>query len=230
MKGTITRFEPALYSIEENLFMAEHLGESPNVALNKGTPVNVNPKAVRPVLQRVFELIELEKHEGEAWIGVEALKSSIVTYVDSIHEWERDKRKGAPYPPTVYEWDTRGRARMHGVGSDAHMVKTYFDENGARKELGVPLSGGIGAKYIPEWARRKAAAHRVNTDLVIDMDNGKMACPVCQYTVNFNKDDHSKLNIAKAQMAKHMKSDRKNPDDHRVAYGTIFGAGDREVN
>lgn len=227
----INRFEPAFYSIEENEFLFENVGKSPAVALHGGTPKNVNPKAVRPVLERVYELMELDKHQGQEWAGLDALKQSLRIYIDSVKEWEDDKRKGAPYPPTMFDLDSRGRARFGGIGSDAGYVSTYFDANGGRRKLGVNLTtDGIAQKYIPAWARRKMELHRTPQSLVIDEALGHVSCPVCQFVVNYNPDDTTKLNVAKAQMGKHMLRATKDPDDHKAAYGAIFRSGGEQVS
>jgi hypothetical protein len=227
----ITRFEPAFYSIEECEFLFENVGKAPAVALHKGTPQYVNPKAVRPVLEKVYELEELQKHSGSAWIGLDALKEVLRVYIDSVKGWEEDKQKGAPYPPTMFEWDSRGRARFAGVGSDAHYVNTFFDENGNRRKLGIHLTNeGIAQKYIPEWARRKMEAHRTPDSLIIDEGLGHVTCPVCQFVVNYDPTDTTKLNMAKAQMGKHMLKSTKSPDDHKAAYGAIFRSGGQQVS
>jgi hypothetical protein len=150
--------------------------------------------------------------------------------VDCQREWEADKKKGAPYPPTMFDWDSRGRARLHGVGSDAGFVNTYFDENGTRKKLGINLTGGVSQKYQPEWVRRKVAAHQTPQELIIDDKLGHVTCPVCQFVVNYNPEDPTKLNIAKAQMAKHMLKATQDPDDHRAAHGAIFRSGGVQVS
>jgi hypothetical protein len=222
----IERFEPAFYSIEENQFLLEHIGESPAVALSRGTPTGVNPKAVRPILEKVYELEELRTKRDQEWAGLDALRDSLTIYLAQIKQWEDDKRRGAPYPPTMYQWDSRGRARFAGVGSDAGYVSTYFDENGNRHKLGVDLvQNDLRERYMPEWARRKAAAHRTPQELIIDEKLGHITCPVCSFVVNYDPNEPAKLNIAKAQMGKHMLKDTRTPDDHKAAYGAIFRSG-----
>lgn len=225
------RFEPALYSIEENIFIQEHAGEPPQVALRYGTPQCVNPKAVRPVLERIYELTESKKHNGEEWVGLESLKAAIATYVDAIKEWEEDKKKGAPYPPSMYEWDSRGRSRFGGIGSDAGFVKTYFDENGTRKPLGINLtSTEFGKKYIPEFVRRKMEGYQPPTELIVDEKLGHLTCPVCQHVENFDPEDPRKINVARGRMANHMIKSNKDVDDHRAAHAAIFRSGGSQVN
>ena len=53
-------FHPVRYSLEENRFFLEHLGESPVSVLRDPTPVGVNPVAVQEVLGEVYDLAELE--------------------------------------------------------------------------------------------------------------------------------------------------------------------------
>jgi len=227
----IDRFEPALYSLEENMFLQEHIGESPNIALGKGTPPGVNPKAVRPVLQRVYDLNETEKHSGESWAGLEVLKGSISVYVDALKEWTEDKAKGAPYPPTTFEWDSRGRARQGGVGSDAHVVNTYFDEEGNRHALGINLiPTNVGQKYQPRWVRDKMKSYKVPDQLIHDESLGRFTCPICQHTESYDPENSRALNAARGRMANHMLKTNRLTDDHRASHAAIFRSGGKSVS
>lgn len=51
---------PAYFSEAENEFLIEKVGEGPVAAL-RHAPADVNPNAVRPLLQKVADLVELEK-------------------------------------------------------------------------------------------------------------------------------------------------------------------------
>jgi hypothetical protein len=93
-------FDPVLYSIEENQFLLDHLGEPPVVAL-RVIPPTVVPAAVSPAIHRVYELCELEKHNKTPWAGLEAVKDSIKVYLREAKRWEDEKRlkRGAPEVP-----------------------------------------------------------------------------------------------------------------------------------
>jgi len=90
-------FNPVNYSNQECEFLLAHLGESPTIALRstksvpgpratatgkpdkdpRTYPDGVVPAAVQPILQAVYDRIELEKHDGTKWAGVEKVKSAI---------------------------------------------------------------------------------------------------------------------------------------------------------
>ena len=111
-------FDPVVYSLEENRFLAAHVGEPPIIALRAIEPT-VNPAAVRPVLSRVYELMELEKHEpGFSWVGVDAIKTAITTFLAKMAEWSAGSARGrAPRFPSLYSIDARKKPGLPIVDS-----------------------------------------------------------------------------------------------------------------
>jgi len=70
----IDAFDPAALSLPENRFIIEHGGKPPAVVARIPLPVGVNAKAVMPVIEKIYALDEVAKHDKEPWVGVEALK------------------------------------------------------------------------------------------------------------------------------------------------------------
>jgi len=214
-------FDPVLLSVEENQFLIDHAGEAPQVALHHGVPRNVNANAVRPVLQVIYDLEELKRHRGQEWVGVEAVKAAAKVY---LREYEKEldlRRRGAPTHPTMYLWDAKGKAHRGGVGSDAGHVRTYFDENGDRKRYAIELIGDAAPTFKAPWTK---AAEPLPQDVIEDQEKGFFRCPLCEFTVNYDAGVQTQRNIARAKMATHLKSSKKDPDRHRELHGVVFGA------
>jgi hypothetical protein len=230
----MTRFEPALYSLAENAFLLEHAGESPAVALHSGLPEGCNIAAVKPALERFYELEELRKHNKQDWMGVEAVKESIRAYLQQHKQWTGMVRAGAPKNafPSFYEFDSRGRAHRYGVGSDAGFVRSVFDqETGERKTLGVDLIPTHAEFVLPQIAKRNAlkGAAAFPEALVEDDENGLIQCPVCKHTENYDAGVQTKRNLARTRMGKHLVGATKEPDAHRHLYAAVFGAPDPSI-
>lgn len=160
------RFEGSRYSTAECEFLIEHLGEAPIVALpeDEDPPEGVNEAAVRPILQRTFEL-ELyqdslrEKHhapELEVWCGFERLREVLretLKWNRTVMELKRRTRgssaelQRAAGAPSLHMWDPdTDIPYLGGEGADAGIVLTALDENGGRIPLYVELKqAGEGA-------------------------------------------------------------------------------------
>ena len=219
-------FDPPTFSNEELVWLLDHLGDPPVVAFRQPLPPQVNSKAVRPVIERVYELVEVEKHEGEKWLGIEAIKSAIKTYQIKYAEWasaHRRSPRGVPRFPTLFRKDTARRMFRGGIGSDAGQVRSYEDGNGNRQYFAVALNtpadevSTLGDRpevpTLPETAARK---------LVHNDDFGVVTCPVCKHTQNYDPDSASGRNIARARMATHLKTAMNEPDWHRAVYTEEF--------
>jgi hypothetical protein len=90
----IQTFDPVKFSNAENEFLLETLGLPTAVALRQ-LKYPVNPKAVKPILDRVNELEDLRKYDGSDWVGVEKLKQSIRKWQEQNIKWANDfKRSG----------------------------------------------------------------------------------------------------------------------------------------
>jgi hypothetical protein len=211
-------FDPVLYSLEENKFFLQHLGESPVVALKETLPSGVNPVAVQEVLGAMYELDELQKHRGQTWVGQTTISTSITTYLTEWDKWKEMAERGAPRFPTMHAWDGKGKPHRGGVGSDSGKVTTYLTKKGKREPLAVTLRSNSQQPFVPDWIQEDDP---LPTDLVHDAEKGFLQCPVDSWSTNYNPDSRSAYNMARARMSRHCKSSK---DERVQEFGVkIFG-------
>lgn len=226
-------FNPVAYSIEENKFLIEHLGNPPEVVEMDSAgqwPVGVNPAAVRPIIEQVYRFEQQKEHRGTEWVGVEAVKEAARIYVREHTQWTKDHltRRG-PKLPTLMVWDERGRGHKGAVGADGNTVTTYFDENGERQKLAIELTKTGEEVYKPSWIK-KAQVEAIIPKLVEDTVKGTIQCPICFHTQQYDPDQRSTYNQARSRMAKHLVSKTlKDPDKHREIYTQEFSSADAVV-
>lgn len=230
--SSLETFDPVRLSIEENQFLLAHLGKPTVVAL-RDVPANVNPKAVRPILERVNELEELRAHAGEHWAGVSALQQAIKIYLEQAAKWERDHQryKGAPRFPSMYSFDHRGRPHRGGPGSDGDTVSTYLDDaTGERHLLSVPLHPNGLADWKPAWLRGGPDAQvalpeavKAGTFVKDDGEKRRIECLVCGHTESYNPDSASSRRVALARIGKHMVKTKTEELRHKEAHSIEFG-------
>lgn len=219
-------FDPVSYSVDENKFLLAHIGEPPQVALSSDLPKGASPLAITAVLERVYALSEMEKHRGQKWCGVEAIKASIQTYLTQLEKWERDHRtKGAPRFPSMYVFTDRGLPIFQGVGADSGRVKTYFDENGKRHPFAVSYQGEAQGQWTAPWVGAGKPANEPTGAVIEEPRKSRLECPVCGHTESYREDSSSSKNAAKARMARHLKTDARPEfvDSHREALIKEFG-------
>lgn len=251
MSETLNTFDPVDYSIEENKFLLEHLGEPPVVALKSIRaerlvsphpkdaspfyyPDGVNPKAVKPIIDRVYELEELEKHEGvpeggQPWVGVERLKQAIRVYIEKSEKWKADTKRGGPRFPSLYTYDARGGRHLNGPGSDSGKVKTYFDEAGKRVPFAVSLFAVEESDWSPEWSQ--ADLPSIKSALKHDEAMHRFECGVvgadgqpCGHTESYNTNSRASMAAARGRMSKHFRTATFEVTQHREAHTMEFGA------
>lgn len=196
-------FHPVRYSLEENQFFLNHLGESPVVALQQSTPDGVNPVTVQEVLGELYELDELEKHRGVPWAGQKAVAEIITRYLSEHEKWGEMAKRGSPRFPTMYAWDGRGRPHRGGISSDSGEVTTYFDDNGDRQPLSVSLREEAIQSFKAPWVKKNQP---IPENLIEDMDKGVLQCPIDGWTSNFKPESRQSYNMARGRMAKHCRS------------------------
>lgn len=214
-------FDPVLLSLEENAFLMEHIGKAPAV-VRKGTfPPGVNPKAVLPVIEELYALSEVEKADGEAWTGFDAIRDRCATYLAQRAQWDTMKqRAGKTFPtqPSMAAWSATGKPSVGGAGSDSHRVRTYFDEQGNRQKFAVGLHHDGPAFSVP-WLK----STKVYDGLTVDEEKGAITCPICAHTETFNLDAASSRNLANSRMARHLLSAKKELDAHKLLHTKVFG-------
>lgn len=235
-------FDPVQFSFEENAWLTKHLGEPWVVASKAINPVRnlqaeprkdknpiiypdgVNPNAVRPVIDKVYDLEQLRALEGTTWVGVETLVKAIEIYLQQAERWQKDKRRGAPRFPSLSSYDTKGRAHRSGPGSDSGTVKTYFGPDGERKEFRVEyVPTGIGT-WVAEWAEKVAEVDQPVVGLHVSKENRRIEC-FCGHTEKFNPESRASFNAARARISKHLRSDKvpEYVEQHRELHTAEFG-------
>lgn len=219
-----TTFDPVLLSRPENEFVIAHVGKAPAVVRTLPFPAGVNPNAVLPVIERVYDLIEVEKANGAPWIGVAAVQAAAQTYLTQLDEWDELRRKNAhntgwPKYPTMAGWDTKGKAALGATGSDAGQVRTYFDEHGDRRPLAISLHDTEQATFLPPWIKQTVQ----HDSLIVDDAQGFVRCPVCQHTETYNNESQSARNMAQGRMAKHLLGAKTHVEAHRDLHTKAYG-------
>jgi len=223
----IQEFDPVMISTEDNLFLAEHIGKPTIVALRAAND-KVLPAAVKPILDRVNELIELEKHEGVKWIGVDAIKRSIKIWLDTNRKWKLDhqRNKKAPRFPSLYSYDAKGRPHLGGPGSDSGRVRTYFGPAGER----IPFAVQLVPDESPAWeAPGFTEAPMPSSGLRVDPDSHRIECriklpdgTICGHSESYRVESRSSYNAARARMSKHLRKATENVEEHRELHTNEF--------
>jgi len=222
IKDDIDTFDPVALSLPENQFLIDHLGKAPAVVARIPLPVGVNAKAVMPVIEKVYGLLEVEKHDNEAWVGLDALKARCRLYLQHSEEWLRMKAaRGPSFPryPTMAGWDSRGRAAMGATGSDCGWVRTYFDDQGDRHPLAVALHGDEVVHELPRWVRQTVKY----SDLLTNDEEGWIRCPICQVTEKYQVESQASRASAQGRMAKHLLHAKEHVEAHRDLHLKVFG-------
>lgn len=215
----MNKFDPALYSIAENEFLLASVGTPSIVALKTAPSVGVNIRAVKPVLDRIMDLTDQEKHDKTPWCGLEAVRSAITTYLAQMDKWSTDQRRGAPRFPSTYTYDVRGRRFRSGPGSDSAAVKTYFAPDGTRKEFAVDLVLSVAPEWNPDWAK----ADEPKGGLVNNAAQTRIEC-FCGHTESYKIDSRQSYNAARARMSRHLRKATTDVDQHRETHTNEFGS------
>jgi len=219
-------FDPPLFNGAELAWLAASVGQPPVVAFKEVLPPAVNVKAVRPVIERVYELMELERHEGEPWAGLGAIQTAITTYLEKAEQWRQAHRRSprsSPRHPSMFMLDTGRRRYLGGIGSDSGRVRSY-EVDGERVYFAIALN--VPPEGVADFVADRPVAPTVPLDvpkaIIVDTTHGVMTCPVCKFSINFEVDAQSSRNVARMQMARHLKNAKKEPDWHRAVYAHEF--------
>ena len=250
------RFNPVQYSLAECQFLIDHLGEPYQQAAQsiKAAPLlnpvrnaqgqvidknpiyypdGVIPASVKPIIDRVYELIDLERRGVQKWVGLEAVKECLKVYIAQQDKWIKDKQRfpRAPRFPSMASYDGKNRPHKGGPGSDSGVVSTYFDREGNRIPFALDLleameTGG----WTPDWAAKpepeKAApvfSPNITKAITDDVENHRLECPICKHTESYKVDSSSSRNAARGRMSKHLRTDPKETSLHRELYTNEFG-------
>jgi len=213
-------FNPVKYSREENAFLLENAGKPPVVALRGPVPEGVNPRAVRPVLQEIYDRDELQRAEGVEWRGVDAVKDAITTWLREDRAWEDAwlKTRGRrPRWPSLYVRDAKGKYHMGAPGSDS-VVSHWIDERGDRHPFELPLD------IIEDDVQETFVIRAAPKALIENPDVCRIECPICQHTESYKSNSRISVNAARRRMHKHLlRTDVDEVDLHRELAANEFG-------
>lgn len=219
-------FDPVRFSNAENEWLLDNLGKPAVVAL-KDKREGVNPRAVRPVIERIAELQELEKHENQPWVGIERIKDSIQVWLTQNAKWAADakKSKRAPRWPSLYTFDARGRAHRSAPDSDSGIVKTYFGKAGER----IPFAVELIPDYLDTWVPPTQIEAVMDPQLYVDPQSHRIECKVpvsdglCGHTESYKEGSRASYNAARARMSKHLRKATESVDAHRELHTNEYG-------
>ncbi len=234
-KVEILDFDPTVFSLEELNWLLENLDKPTYIAMqsiravrqpadhkNKNSvvyPDGVNPNQVKPLLEKLDQLDQEEKHSGAKWVGREAIKVAIRTWIAVDAKWEKDWRRTrgkAPRFPSFYSFDTRGRGHWGGTGSDNGKIKTYFNEKGQRVMLSIPLIDEETIEWNPGYTEAPASV-----DLTVNEALHRIEC-FCGHTEQFKEGSRPSFTAARARMSKHMRNVTDEVERHRELYTLEF--------
>lgn len=230
---SIYSFDPVLLSTVDNQFVFDNVGKPAIVAL-RAAPPNVTAACVRPILERVNELQELEKHENQKWNGIEVIKSAIQVWFRENAKWKRDHERNprAPRWPSLYSYDSLGRPHRAGPGSDSGRVRTYFGPTGKRIPFAVSLLPDTEGEWLaPGFTEASADPH-----LFEDGNLNRLECRVpirdeqsggtrpCGHTESWKAESRSSRAAARARMSKHLRRATESVDAHRELHTNEFGS------
>ena len=220
-------FDPVTLGTVDLEFLLEHVGKPTIVALRNAGP-NVLPAAVRPILDRVNELQELEKHEGLKWVGIEAIKNAIHIWFRENKKWKNDHTRNpkAPRWPSLYSYDAKGRPHWGGPGSDSGRVRTWFGPAGER----IPFAINYIVDDAPEWKAPGFTETPADKFIKIDTESHRIECRVpvrdgiCGHSESYKGESRTSYAAARARMSKHLRKATENIDQHRETYTNEFGS------
>lgn len=242
----LTSFNPVQFSNAENQFLLDNLGKVPSAALKtiRGVlnphahpkdknpiiyPDGVVPASVKPVLEGIYELTQLEQAEGLRWVGIEKVKDAIRTWLRENAKWssDHDKTRGrAPRYPSLLSFDAKGKGHMGGPGSDSGQVKTYFGPAGER----IPFEIELLSEYVPEWVAPTVVDDQADPRLFVDAESCLIQCRVplaaggvCGHAEKYKAASRASYNAARARMSKHLRRSTEEVEAHRELHTLEFG-------
>lgn len=219
-------FYPATLSSAELDFLLDHLEEPPVAALQGRMPEGVNPRAIERVLTPMYELEQMRLHRGVAWAGFDQVRDVIVRY----QEWQRQSQdiasNGGPRHPSMFSWDSQGVMTRGTPGTDSsEMVRHEILDSGERRALFLAdlrrATQVVKGPSLP-WVKRDATVDSAD-QIEHDDTKGLLTCTVCGHVITYQAGKgRTAINMARGQMARHLKSTRKEPGRHRALYRKEF--------
>ena len=217
----IERFEPATLSLAELQFVLDHLGQPLVVALHDIQPDSgVHPNEIRKTIGRFADLEALQETRGLPWAGYDAVRESIIRYLEwhqrSLDIWQA----GGPRHPSQFGWDSTGAMYPGVIGSDSQkMVRSEITEQGEYRAFAVDLNRAVAttaASSLMPWLKGKSPATSRTDKLEHDETKGLLTCGVCGFTTKYDpKRGRAGMALARGAMSKHLKTAKDEIARHR---------------
>lgn len=250
----LTQFNPVRLSDAENKFLLDHLGKpavmglrtinpkinpasawrQPNQRRDKEPvifPDGVIPASVRPILDGVMELEQLQQFGQLKWVGSSAIKKAIEVWFREKTKWANMHKRNKNFPrwPSLYSWDAKGNPHRGGPGSDSGEVKTYFDEKGNRVPFAIDLIvyADIEEPFVAPGRDEQFSDDRWFEDAVTNRFECRVKGPdgnICGHTESYEAGSRKKRQLARTRMLRHLKNAKNEIDQHREVYTMESGA------
>ena len=195
-------FNPVKFSREACAFLLENVGKPPIVALR--TVGKVHVRVVRPILQEIYDRIELERAEGVKWVGVDAVKEALRIWLreDAKNEALFIRSRGkVPRNPSMYVRDGKGVYHFGAPGSDSNHPRSWINEKSQR----VPFEISLDAPDTDVWVEEELVSAAPQA-LIVDESKARIECPICHHAESWNVESRMSFNAARARMSKHLRS------------------------
>lgn len=249
----ITTFTPVRLSDAENRFLLAHLGKpaimgvrhikgevnpearfrQPNQKRDKDPiiyPDGVIPASVRPILDGVMELEELQRFGELKWVGVDAIRTAIEIWFREKTKWANMHKRNKTFPrwPSLYSWDAKGNHHLGGPGSDSGEVKTYFDEKGNRQPFAIDLLvfTDIDEPFLPPTRDEQNGDDRFYEDPTTNRFECRVKDSegnICGHTESYKTGSRQSRQLARTRMGRHLKNSKNETEQHREVYTMEFG-------
>jgi hypothetical protein len=250
----LTRFNPVRLSDAENRFLLAHLGKPAIMGVRtiKGEinpesrfrmpgqkrdqdptiyPEGVIPASVRPILDGVMELEELQRFGELKWVGIEAIRKAIEIWFREKTKWANMHKRNPTFPrwPSLYSWDAKGTPHRGGVGADSGEVKTWFDEKGNRVPFAIDLLEIEDAvePFLPPTRDELQSDDRFYEDPTTNRFECRVKDAegnICGHTESYDSGSRRSRSLAKTRMRRHLKTAKDEVAQHREVYSLEFGS------
>jgi hypothetical protein len=229
-------FDPVLYNQRElDKIIDLDLGK-PSIVLKRDLEdLSDNEReTILPLVDRVFDLAQLEQHTGTSWAGVDSIKDSAKMYREYLKQFQANKEaSGQGFHPSMHTFDSRNRPRFGGPGSDNGRVRTYLDKDGKRVPFAVQLTeqGGPAQWQFGGLATVDGAwgdLSTVQADRTIELITSQtetmvnLECPICGWTTSYERDSQASEDKGRHEMAKHCLAPPSELEMHQILHTEEF--------
>lgn len=238
-----TSIIPSYYSADELQWLIDHVGEAPIIARQSVPPLDadgsagtVNPRSVLPVIERIYDIMELDKVGGLhslRFVGVDSVREGFQYYLNDVL---REQNEPNAKIPKLGNFDRSGQFHKGMVGGDSDVVRSKWvrsRETGRFKKRSYVVElfeGGASQSYIVDFEDDDTAEEVAQPDVgdfVIEFDTeleiGTIRNPVDGHTEEFKTGVGTKMSETAAwdRMRDHCRSQKTDADAHRVLLMSI---------